>query len=433
MQREGGLKIIIAYKLGKGGLWVALGLLGAVLTHLGLGDHLLGLADHLRHHSRAWSVWLARLLTSASTGHRLWAVVVALLADGALSLVEGWALLRGHWWGPWLVVAASGSLLPLELVELVRKPHLGRAILLLVNLVIVIYLVRKARSERRAVGAGEAGEHSSPRSAAGGYAPGMTDSRTALITGASSGIGAAIARNLAGRKYDCVLTARRTDRLQALASELEKAHGVRAHVIASDLGIPGGADRLAAAVAELGVAVDVLVNNAGFGVYGAFVDQPAERVSQMIELNLTSLTTLTRHYVKPMVERRRGRILQISSVGAYQPSPLYAVYSATKAYVLSFSEALDYELRGTGVTVTTVCPGLTATEFHEVADHVKPRWMNGLTMTADEVAALAVRATMNGRAVLTPGLPNKLTAFFVRLLPRSFVTAMAAMSMRSRA
>ena len=253
---------------------------------------------------------------------------------------------------------------------------------------------------------------------------------TALVTGASSGIGAAFARNLAARKHDCVLTARRTDRLEALAAELEKAHGVRARVVASDLGVPGGAERLVSAVGELGVEVDVLVNNAGFGIYGTFVDQPAERVSQMIELNLVALTTLTGHYARQMAGRGRGRILQVSSVGAYQPSPLYAVYSATKAYVLSFSEAINYELRPRGVSVTTICPGLTATEFHDVADHVKPGWMGLLTMTADDVAAIGVRAMMQGRAVVTPGLPNKLTAFFVRLLPRSAVTAAAAASMR---
>jgi uncharacterized protein len=174
----------------------------------------------------------------------------------------------------------------------------------------------------------------------------------------------------------------------------------------------------------------VLVNNAGFGVYGNFIDHPADRLSQMIELNLVSLTSLTYHYTRKMAERGRGRVLQVSSIGAFQPSPLYAVYSATKAYVLSFSEAVNYELRPRGVTVTTLCPGLTATEFHEVADHIKPRWMNFLTMTADDVARIGVGAMMRGRAVVTPGLPNKLTAFFVRLLPRSVVTAGAAMTMR---
>ncbi len=261
----------------------------------------------------------------------------------------------------------------------------------------------------------------------------MTERRTALITGASSGIGAAVARALAARKHDCVLTARRTDRLETLGKELEKEHGIKAHVVTSDLGARGGAEKLIQSVADLGADIDVLVNNAGFGVHGNFVDQPADRVMQMLELNLVSLTTLTHHYAKQMVARKSGRVLQISSIGAYQPSPLYAVYSATKSYVLMFSEAVNYELKGTGVSVTTICPGLTATEFHEVAAHEKPKWMDMLTMTAADVAGIAVRATFKGRAVVTTGFSNKLTAFFVKLMPRSWATAMAAMSMRTRA
>lgn len=254
-------------------------------------------------------------------------------------------------------------------------------------------------------------------------------SQTALVTGASSGIGVSIARELAARKYDCVLTARRTDRLEALAKDLEKL-GVKAHVVTSDLGVRGGAESLVDSIAKLGVQVDVLVNNAGFGVYGKLVDLPAQRVAQMIELNTCALTTLTHHYVKEMVQRKSGRVLQVSSVGAFQPSPFYAAYSATKAYVLFFSQALNYELKGTGVSVTTLCPGLTSTEFHEVADHVKPKWMNLLTMTADDVAAIGVRSMLKGRAVVTPGLVNKLNALFIRMMPRSWATAAAGMSMQ---
>jgi hypothetical protein len=265
-------------------------------------------------------------------------------------------------------------------------------------------------------------------------APAMNEQRrTALVTGASSGIGAALARKLAAREYDCVLSARRVDRLEALARELEKANGVRAHVVAADLGEHGGAEKLIQSVAGLGLHVDVLINNAGFGVYGPFVDQPASRVMQMVELNLVSLTKLTHHYAGEMAGRKRGRILQVASIGAYQPSPLYAVYSATKTYVLFFSEAINYELRGTGVSVTTMAPGLTATEFHEVAAHKKPKWMNLITMTADDVAEVGLRSMMKGRSVVTPGFANKLTAFFVKLLPRSWATSMAALSMRGGA
>jgi len=248
--------------------------------------------------------------------------------------------------------------------------------------------------------------------------------KTALITGASSGIGASIAKQLAAKKYDCILTARRTDRMESLAKELD---GVKVRVIASDLGTRDGADKL---IAEAGDDIDVLVNNAGFGVYGKFAEQSLDRVMQMVALNLVSLTTLTHHYVKCMVAKKSGRVLQVSSIGAYQPSPLYAVYSATKSYVLSFSEAINFELKGTGVSVTTICPGVTATEFHEVADHPKPKWMEMFTMTADDVAAIGIRAMENGRAVVTPGFSNKMTAFFVKLVPRSWATAMASRTMQ---
>jgi short-subunit dehydrogenase len=261
----------------------------------------------------------------------------------------------------------------------------------------------------------------------------MSERPTAVITGASSGIGASVAKKLAQRKYDCVLTARRTDRLEALAKELEQVHQIKAHVITSDLGERGGAEKLIRSVADLGVTVDVLINNAGFGIYGNLVDQPADRVAQMIELNMTSLTTLTHHYAKEMVTRKRGHILQVSSIGAFQPSPLYAVYSATKSYVLLLSHALNYELKGTGVSVTTICPGLTATEFHEVAAHKKPGWMDMITMSADDVAEIGIRSMLKGRSVVVPGLANKITIFFVGLIPQSWATAGAAMSMRGKA
>jgi len=254
--------------------------------------------------------------------------------------------------------------------------------------------------------------------------------RTALVTGASSGIGASIARSLARRQYDCVLTARRADRLETLAREIEQAHGVRAKVVPSDLGEHGGADKLIASVADLGVDVDVLVNNAGFGVYGPFAEQAPERLAQMMELNMVAVTSLTHHYVRQMVGRKSGRVLQVASVGAYQPSPLYAVYSATKSYVMSFSEALNHELHGTGVSVSTMCPGLTATEFDAVAGHKKPKWMRLITMTAEDVAEVGIRSMMKGRSVVTTGFINKINALIIKLMPRSWATTMAHLSMR---
>jgi uncharacterized membrane protein (DUF2068 family) len=158
VQRERGVVLIIAYKLGKAALWLVLAVLIAVMTGMGLGADLLGLADHLRHHTGAWSLELAELVTRAATRRGLWTMVVALVADALMSLLEGWALWHGHWWGPWLVVLSTGSLLPFEVVAFLRRPHMVRASLFVLNVAIVAYLARKALRERAArktsVGAG---------------------------------------------------------------------------------------------------------------------------------------------------------------------------------------------------------------------------------------------------------------------------------------
>jgi uncharacterized membrane protein (DUF2068 family) len=148
VRRERGLVLIIAYKLAKGVLWLIFAPLILVLMRMGLGDHLVGFAEHLRHHSRAWSIDLAELVVSAASRRGLLTIVVALLADGAMSLLEGWALWHGHWWGPWLVVVATGSLLPFEVIAIIRKVHPIRVILLFVNVAIVVYLARKAQRDR---------------------------------------------------------------------------------------------------------------------------------------------------------------------------------------------------------------------------------------------------------------------------------------------
>ncbi len=256
----------------------------------------------------------------------------------------------------------------------------------------------------------------------------------ALITGASSGIGAAIARSLARRGYDVVLTARREDRLEALSEELEAAHSITAHVIAADLGEPGGALRLYDGIGEAGLAPSVVVNNAGFGIYGPHWRHPPARSAQMLELNVVALTHLTHLFAADMVGRGSGFILNVSSVGAFTPSPLYAAYSATKAYGLWFGQAMDWELKdlGTGVSVTTLCPGLTATEFHEVADHLKPKALDRMMMTSAEVAEAGVRAMLARRAVVTPGAMNVMTGWILKLLPRSWGTAMAGTSMKGK-
>src|ERR1051325_10241434 len=187
--------------------------------------------------------------------------------------------------------------------------------------------------------------------------------QTALITGASSGFGMEYAKLFAKDRHDVVLVARRRDRLEALAAELSKDHGVKAHVVAADLAKPGGAQQVIDEVRRLGLQIDFLVNNAGFATHGPFWQNDAAREAEEVQVNVTALVTLTRAFLPGMVERRRGRILNIGSTAGFPPGPFMAVYYATKAFVNSFSEALAYELRGTGVTSTVSCPGATDTEF----------------------------------------------------------------------
>jgi uncharacterized protein len=255
---------------------------------------------------------------------------------------------------------------------------------------------------------------------------------TALVTGASSGIGEAIARRLALEGFDLIIAARREDRLRSLAAQIETETKRRVTPIAADLSSLSGTRALVSAIEAQGLTVSFLVNNAGFGIHGMMADQSVDRTLEMIHLNVTALTFLTHHYVKEMVARGSGRILQIASIGAFQPSPYYAVYAATKAFVLSFSEALHHELDGTGVTVTTSCPGLTDTEFHEVADHIKPSWMKSITMSADEVARASVVATLRGDRVTVPGAANWATSVAAQLLPKSVVIPFAAASMKKQ-
>jgi len=235
---------------------------------------------------------------------------------------------------------------------------------------------------------------------------------TALVTGASSGIGLEIARILA-KDYDLTLAARSADRLHALAAEIGGAS-----VFALDLSDPEGPHQL---VAEL-PAVDVLVNNAGFADWSAFADASERKLDEMIELNVGALTRLTRAYLPGMLERRNGRVMNLASTAAFQPGPLMAVYYATKAYVLSLSEALAEETRGTGVTVTALCPGPTASGFQARAEMEDSRLVKGRKLpTAAEVAAYGVRAMNRGDVVAVPGFMNKAMAASVRFSPRPVI------------
>jgi uncharacterized protein len=251
------------------------------------------------------------------------------------------------------------------------------------------------------------------------------DIKTALITGASFGIGLELARIFAREGYNLVLVARTADKLRQLASELEKANSTRSLILATDLTEPGAAAYLLDQTTRADIQVDVLVNNAGFGQYGLFVNNDLEECLRQIQLNITTLTHLTRLYLPLMMARKSGRILNVASTAAFQPGPLMAVYFATKAYVLHFSEALSNEVDGTGVTVTCLCPGATKTEFHKRANALGMNLLKFGTMDAHTVAEDGYRALMAGKPVVISGLKNWLLAQLVRLSPRRLVTAIA--------
>lgn len=243
-----------------------------------------------------------------------------------------------------------------------------------------------------------------------------------VITGASSGIGEALARRLAAQeKQTLVLVARRQDKLAALAAELKTAHGAHVETIVLDLEVPGAAAQLLADVEARGLAIDTLINNAGFGLNNLFADMPLDRIQGMMQLNMVALTELCHGVLPGMRLRRQGRIMNIASVAAFQACPRFAVYGATKAYVLMFSEALDAEERKHGIHVTAVCPGATATEFHDVAGNhgtLAAKMMD----TAETVADSALSALNAGRPVVVTGLLNKPLPFFIRLMPRRLAT-----------
>ena len=247
--------------------------------------------------------------------------------------------------------------------------------------------------------------------------------KTALITGASFGIGREFARIFAREGCNLVLVARSADKLRQLSSDLEKAHGTRSLILAVDLTEPGAAAYVLDQTTRADIQVDVLVNNAGFAQYGLFAENDLEECLRQIQLNVTSLTHLTRLYLPAMIERKSGGILNVASTAAFQPGPLMAVYYATKAYVLSLSEALANELSGTGVTVTCLCPGPTATEFQKRANILGIRLTKYGWMDARTVAEDGYRALMAGKTVAISGFRNWLVAQSVRFSPRRMVTA----------
>jgi len=241
-----------------------------------------------------------------------------------------------------------------------------------------------------------------------------------LITGASAGLGAEFARQLSKRGQRLVLAARRKDRLDALAAEVGDARTVEI-----DLSAPGAASRLVADVNAAGETIDTLINNAGFGLRGRFVELDAGREREMIDLNCGALTDLCRAVVPGMIQRKRGAILNVASTAAFQPGPKMAVYFATKAYVLSFTEALHEELKPHGIKVTALCPGPTRTEFGDVAGIASLGSFERLSMDAGPVVRAGIEGLNANRAVVIPGATNKVGAWSTRFAPRSVVRKIA--------
>lgn len=249
---------------------------------------------------------------------------------------------------------------------------------------------------------------------------------TALITGASAGLGIEFAKLFAKDGHSVVLVARREDRLQELAKSIEGL-GIKAWVIALDLTAAGAAEELFAKVSALGVEIEYLVNNAGFGISGPFAVQPLTKSLEMIDLNIRSLTEITRLFLPDMLKRRSGRILNVGSTAGFQPGPNMTVYYASKAYVNSFSEALHEELAGTGVTCTILAPGPTETEFAEVAGLRNANlFKKRLTAAALPVARDGYNAMMKGKAMKISGHLNNLQVQGLRLAPRRLVRKIAA-------
>lgn len=246
--------------------------------------------------------------------------------------------------------------------------------------------------------------------------------KTALITGASGGIGEALAKLMAADKINLVLVARSADKLKQLKEELEKLHGIEVRVISMDLSVTGSGNELYKQTT--GTRIDYLVNNAGFGGFGYFTETDWENEFRMMTLNMVTLSELAKLYGHDMVKRGNGAILNVSSTAAFQPGPLMAVYYATKAYVQSLSEALSEELRGTGVTVTALCPGPVATGFQKTANIEHISFLNSpFVPDAKKVAAYGYKAMKRGQRVAIQGNLNKFLAFSERFFPRALVTS----------
>jgi short-subunit dehydrogenase len=252
---------------------------------------------------------------------------------------------------------------------------------------------------------------------------------TAVVTGASSGFGVEFTRLFGADRWNVVMVARSGAAMEAVAQEVEERDGVEVTVIPKDLSTPGASTELVGTLEQRGIRVEALVNNAGFSTYGPFVETDGATMSDMIQVNVTVLTELTRALLPGMVERGRGRVMLLGSVGSFAPAPMTAAYGATKAYVLSLGLALHEELKGTGVTVTTLCPGPTDTGFQSRADMHDSRLIRGRELpSAREVAEAGYAAMKRGRPYLVTGGPSRVFAFGTRFLPRTVASAIAGRS-----
>ena len=254
----------------------------------------------------------------------------------------------------------------------------------------------------------------------------MMEKESVLVTGASVGIGRELALVFAAHGHDLVLVARSRDKLEALAHEIRQRYGRRADVIAMDLAVDGAAQRVFGETTRLGIAVEILVNNAGTGEIMTFASADPARIESILRLNVVALTYLTRLYLEPMVQRGRGRVLNVASVAAFQPTPRFAVYGATKSFVLSLSEALSEELSGSGVTVTALCPGFVDTDLVRHAAEALGRTEvvpSFFLLDAAQVAREGYEACVRGEVVCINGRSYELLVQWLRLQPRWFVRA----------
>ncbi|RPH31605.1 MAG: SDR family oxidoreductase [Bacteroidales bacterium] len=257
--------------------------------------------------------------------------------------------------------------------------------------------------------------------------------KTALITGASSGIGLELAKIHASKGDNLVLVARSTGKLEELKNELEPKDGVTVYIIGKDLSLPNAAAEVYAELKQKNMAIDYLINNAGFGDYGLYYNSVWEKQEQMINLNITALSHFTRLFLKDMVERKSGKIMNIASTASFQPGPTMAVYCASKAYVLSFSEAINNEVKEFGVTVTALCPGATTSGFQAAASLEGSNLFEGKKLpTSLEVAKYGYKSMMKGKAVAIHGFMNALMANSSRFSPRFLVVKIARMILEKK-